>query len=91
MDGFVSKLNPNGTALVYSTYLGGGGDDRAISIAVDNSEDVYIAGATSSSDFPTTPGAFDTSYNGGSYDVFVSKLFLGSLPLSVNEWMRYEK
>jgi hypothetical protein len=74
-DGFMSKLNASGTALVYSTYLGGGGDDEGDDIAIDGSGNAYITGETESSTFPTTPGAFDTSYN-GSWDVFVTKLSL---------------
>ncbi|MFB3896911.1 MAG: SBBP repeat-containing protein [bacterium] len=74
VEGFVSKLNTSGTALVYSTYLGGGADDAGRGIAVDGSGNAYIAGATNSTDYPTTTDAFDTSLNGGSYDVFVTKL-----------------
>ena len=60
--------------LVYSTYLGGGNDDVGYGIAIDGSGNAYITGYTySSTDFPTTPGAFDTLSNGSS-DVFVSKL-----------------
>lgn len=58
---FVSKLNPQGTQLVYSTYVGGTGQsEEANSIAVDGTGDAYIAGDTDQSDFPTTPGAFET-------------------------------
>jgi hypothetical protein len=58
---FVSKLNPSGTALVYSTYLGGSGTtDWAFAVAVDGSGNAYVGGETFSSDFPTTPGAFQT-------------------------------
>lgn len=73
-DSFVSKLNATGSALSYSTYLGGNGKDMSFGIAVDTSENAYIIGWTTSSTFPTTPGAFDTTFNGGYYDVFVSKL-----------------
>jgi hypothetical protein len=52
-DVFVSKVNAAGTALVYSTYIGGSGDDQAQGIAVDSSGNVYVAGWTSSGDFPT--------------------------------------
>src|SRR5437899_453391 len=60
-DAFVSKLNPTGTALVYSTYLGGSGKEFGNGIAVDATGDVYIVGQTFSSDFPVTAGAFKTS------------------------------
>jgi hypothetical protein len=72
-DVFVTKLNPTGTALVYSTYLGGKSYDEGWSIAVDESGNAYLTGKTLSADFPTTATAFDTSWNGG-YDSFVSKL-----------------
>jgi Big-like domain-containing protein/IPT/TIG domain-containing protein/beta-propeller repeat-containing protein len=58
---FVSKLNPGGTALVYSTYLGGSGGDVAYALAIDGSDDVYLTGATGSSDFPVTKGAYQTT------------------------------
>ena len=63
--------------LVYSTYLGGSGSDRAQSLAVGPDGAVYVAGFTTSPDFPATPGAFDGTYGGGSGgggDVFVAKL-----------------
>src|SRR5262249_8501534 len=63
-DVFVTKLNPSGTALVYSTYLGGNDDDAGFGIAVDADGNAYITGRTSSSDFPTTPGAFQPSFGG---------------------------
>lgn len=51
-DAFVSKLNPTGTQLLYSTYLGGSADDFANAIAIDSQGDAYIAGATLSTNFP---------------------------------------
>ena len=65
--------------LAYSTYAGGAGSDYAFGIAVDGSGNAYITGATDSSDFPVTTGAFDTSYNGTTQvppngDAFVLKL-----------------
>ena len=56
-DAFVMKLNATGSALVYSTYLGGSGDDAATGIAVDGSGDAYVIGNASSTNFPTTPGS----------------------------------
>jgi len=73
-DVFVAKINPAGSAFIYSTYLGGSGDDGGSGIAVDSAGNAYVSGATASSNFPTTPGAFQTTYGGGSYDAFVSKL-----------------
>lgn len=72
-DVFVTKLNPMGTAPVYSTYLGGQWNDSGTGIAVDASGSAYITGLAGSPDFPTTTGAFDTTYNGEA-DVFVTKL-----------------
>lgn len=72
-DGFVTKFNSTGTALVYSTYLGGSGFDLANGIAVDDSGNAYVTGFTGYFNFPTTLGAFQVSSN-GSEDVFVTKL-----------------
>jgi Beta-propeller repeat len=71
LDAFVTKVNPSGSALVYSTYLGGSGADLGNGIVVDSSGIAYVTGQTGSPDFPTTPGAFQTVYNGGS-DAFVA-------------------
>jgi hypothetical protein len=77
-DAFVARLNPAGSALVYSTYLGGSGDDGGGSIAVDASGNAYVTGSTSSTDFPTAAGAFQTTCAGGFSsscgDAFVTKL-----------------
>jgi len=73
-DVFVMKLNPTGSALVYSTFLGGSGNDSGSGIAVDTSGSAYVTGlAAFSPNFPTTVGAFDTTFN-GVHDVFVTKL-----------------
>ncbi len=72
-DAFVSKLNPTGSTLLYSTYLGGKNSDRGIGIAVDNGGNAYVTGATSSDDFPVTNDGFDITYNGGE-DIFISKI-----------------
>jgi hypothetical protein len=69
----VTKLDPTGTTLIYSTFLGGGGDDLIRGLGVDGAGNAYVTGQTDSSNFPTTLGAFDTSINGGS-DAFVTKL-----------------
>ena len=75
-DAFVAKLDTNASgaaSLVYSTYLGGSGDDSGGGIAVDNTGNVYITGNTTSTDFPTTANAFQANY-GGFTDAFVTKL-----------------
>jgi beta-propeller repeat-containing protein len=72
-DVFVTKLNPTGSALVYSTFLGGSNLDSGAGIAIDSAGNAYVTGTTESSNFPTTPGAFDTTFN-GDRDVFVTKL-----------------
>jgi len=73
-DAFVVKLNAAGSALAYATFLGGSSADYGGGIAVDGSGAAYVSGTAGSSDFPTTPGAFDTTYNGGYEDAFVVKL-----------------
>ena len=70
-DLLVSKFSPDG-ALLRSTYLGGSGTEWVGGMATDHDGNVHVTGITSSSDFPTTPGAYDTTL-GGRYDAFVSK------------------
>lgn len=72
-DAFVLKLNPSGSSVIYSTYLGGNGADTAYSIAVDAAGNAYAAGETGSSDFPATAGAFQQN-SAGANDAFVTKL-----------------
>jgi len=72
-DAFVTKLNPTGTALVYSTFIGGKDDDQGKSIAIDGYGDAYITGQTFSSNFPTTSGVYQSA-SGGNTDAFVTKL-----------------
>jgi len=73
LDAFVAKLNTDGSALVFSTFLGGKCNDAITGIAVDQHEHVYVTGSTVSADFPTTAKAFDRRY-GGREDAFVAKL-----------------
>jgi hypothetical protein len=72
-DVFVAKLNPAGSDLTYSTYLGGGDDERGYSIAVDADGSAYVSGWTKSTDFPTQ-NAFDADHNGDYTEGFVAKL-----------------
>ena len=69
---FVLRLDPAGSSIVFSTYLGGSRDDRGYSIALDTQGSVYIAGASTSADFPTSDGAYQRSNRGG-IDAFVTK------------------
>jgi hypothetical protein len=65
MDSFVTELNPSGSGLLFSTYLGGSSDDWSESIALDTANNVYVGGWTTSSNFPTTAGAYDTTSGSG--------------------------
>jgi len=74
-DAFVFKLSPDGSKLLYSTFIGGEGEDRGTGIALDEDNNSYLTGHTNSTDFPTTPGCFDDSFDGnGQPDAFVVKL-----------------
>jgi hypothetical protein len=76
-DAFVTKINPAGTAIVYSTFLGGGGDDTGRGIAVDSAGSVYLTGQTSSTTLPGVNSNSIQPANGGGfspYDAFVTKL-----------------
>jgi hypothetical protein len=87
-DAFVTELNASGTALVYSTYLGGSSDDFASRIAVDGLGDAYVTGSTDSKDFPTTPGAFQTNPGGpNGTDAFVTKLNPGGTALVYSTYL----
>jgi hypothetical protein len=75
-DAFVTKLNSSGTALVYSTYLGGSNKDIGLGIAADPSGNAFVTGYTLSLNFPITSSTYDNSFNGGTVkgDAFVTKL-----------------
>jgi hypothetical protein len=84
-DAFVTKLNAAGATLLFSSYLGGSSLDFGQAIAIDPSGNIYVAGQTSSTDFPTTPGALQGSYGGGGSDAFVAKIaFLTATGTSVS-------
>ena len=82
----MTKLDASGAALGYSTYLGGSGGDGGFGIAVDGAGSAYVTGGTSSADFPTTPGAFDTTLNGGG-DAFVTKLDASGAALGYSTYL----
>ena len=69
---FVAKLNSTGSAFIYSTYLGGAGEDVPFACDVDSAGNAYVTGRTNSSDFPTA-NAVESAFSGGN-DVFVTKL-----------------
>jgi hypothetical protein len=76
-DAFVTKLNPQGSALVFSTYLGGSANEDGHGIALDGARNVYVAGVTNSTNFPVTAGAFQGSFQSTPFpedDGFVVKL-----------------
>ena len=78
-DAFVMKLSPNGQSVIYATYLGGTSSDEANDVTCDSEGNAYVTGDTSSSDFPTTSGAYDTTFGGniegeyGNTDVFFTE------------------
>src|SRR5207244_9052840 len=84
-DAFVTKLTANGQ-IIYSTFLGGSGNDMGRAIAVDASGSAYVAGQTFSSNFPTTVGAFNTSYRGAG-DIFVAKVNPGGTSLQYSTYL----
>jgi hypothetical protein len=97
-DVFVSKINPSGSAFIYSTHLGGSADDEGMAIAVDSVGNAYVTGHTESVDFPVTPNAFKTACvpveayipignicSGG--DAFVSKISPDGSKLSYSTYL----
>ena len=96
VDAFVTKVNPTGTALVYSTYLGGSGDEDSCgcglsqtgggAMAVDSAGHAYVTGTTRSSDFPTTPFAFQKTPGPG----FVAKLAVDGSSLVYSSYLSSE-
>lgn len=82
IDAFVSVLAADGTSLLHSTLLCGAADDRIVGLAVAPGGGIVVAGDTTSVDFPTTPGAFDRTFEGSS-DAFVARL---SSDLSTLDW-----
>lgn len=75
-DVFAFEMNPTGTGMVMSTFLGGTNDDEAVGLGIDGSGGFYLAGWTASTDYPITSGVVQTTYGGGDRDAFVSKINL---------------
>jgi hypothetical protein len=85
-DALVTELNPAGSALVYSTYLGGGSEDDGYGIAVDSTGAAYVTGQTYSNNFPSTAGAVQSTFGGG-VDAFVTKLNAGGGGLAYSTYL----
>ncbi len=85
-DSFITKLNSSGNGLLYSSYLGGSSLDQGLSLAVDSAGNAYISGLTSSTNFPTTTGAFQTTLGGGQ-DAFVSKINSGGTAILYSSYL----
>jgi hypothetical protein len=79
-DAFVTEMNPSGSGLLFSSYLGGSSNDDGFGIPVDPSGNAYVGGQTLSSNFPTTPGAYQTIPGSG----FVAKINTGSPTFAVS-------
>ncbi len=73
-DGCIVKLDNNLQNLIWSSYLGGSGNDAIYAIAIDTSNNIYVCGGTTSTNFPVTPGVIQPSNLGGSCDGFVTKI-----------------
>lgn len=73
-DAFVTKLSPDGSSLIYSTYLGGANFETVSGIAVDRESNVYVAGTTESLNFPVTSGSYETNFGNGLQKLFVTKM-----------------
>jgi uncharacterized protein (TIGR03437 family) len=89
-DAFVARLSPAGDGLIYSTYIGGAGEDKAYGIALDRQSNVYLTGHTTSPNFPSAQGNYDPG-SLGTADVFMLKLsadtsvnFISAAPAALN-------
>ncbi|MBI5234879.1 MAG: SBBP repeat-containing protein [Deltaproteobacteria bacterium] len=85
-DAFVSKLDGALSNLIASTFIGGGDNDYGAAIAIDNAGNVYVAGATASSDYPSSGAPYNGTFNGG-YDAFISKFDAGLASLQTTTFL----
>jgi hypothetical protein len=85
-DGFTAKMDADGTSLIWCSYLGGGGTDWVKYQALDPEDRPLLCGTTTSQDFPTTPGAFDSTRNGSS-DCFVARFEASGSALSYSTFV----
>src|SRR5207247_1122958 len=74
IDAALGKIRANGDSLIFSTYFGGSSEDRSDYVVVDAAGNAYFSGWTASTNFPVTPGAFQTSFAGPQFDAFLVKL-----------------
>jgi IPT/TIG domain./Beta-propeller repeat. len=85
-DSFITRLSADGSALSYSSYLGGSGNDLATAVTVDSSGNAYIAGYTFSTNFPNTNG-FQTSFAGRIFDAFLTKVNAAGLAVAYSTYL----
>jgi hypothetical protein len=75
-DAFIARLSPDGSSLIYSSFVGGSNHDAGLGIALDGAGNAYVTGGTQSADFPATAGAFQASNNGGRDDPYSGDGFM---------------
>jgi len=81
----ISKFSPDGTSLIYATYLGGSFNESPHSLIVDQNNDLLILGTTASNDFPTTTSGYDTTFNGGASYTSVIPYYIGGSDIVVSK------
>ncbi len=84
-DAFVTRLDPTGSYVLWSTFLGGNQWESAWDLVVDPEDCPIVAGPTRSPDFPTTSGAYDRTYNGGEEDAFITRMVIPATSSMVPE------
>ena len=91
LDSFVKKLKNDGSDLIFSTYIGGNGKDEIRYSRFDPAGNLILFGRTESTNFPTTEGAYDETFNGAPYDTTITKLkrgWFGPHLLNIYRWKR---